>query len=540
MIILFTLLFNLLIKSDKIKADVVFINGKIYTVNEKMEVSQAFAIKGGKFLEVGSTKFIKTKYEAEKVINLHNAVVYPGLIDAHCHFYFYGKELKNVDLSNSKSFEEVLERVKTHQNKFKNKWIIGRGWDQNRWNKKEFPTKNELDILYPNTPVLLGRIDLHAGIANQAALNAAKFDNNTIIEGGLIEKKDEQMTGIILDRAYDSLLAVIPKDNLEQKILSLKLAEKNVFAVGLTTVDDAGLKWDILQLIDSLQKAKELKIRIYAMADSEPFTLKKVLDRGIYKTERLSVRSVKVFGDGALGSRGACLLNHYSDKINEKGFLLHDKNYFINIADQVYKKGFQLNTHCIGDSAVRLLTDIYGIYLKGKNDLRWRIEHAQVVNLMDLNKFGEFSIIPSVQPTHATSDMEWADERLGNERIKTAYAYKDLLNQRGLIASGSDFPVESINPLYGFFAAVARQDQYMKPRNGFQIENKLSRVEALKAMTIWAAFSNFEEREKGSIEKGKFADFVILDNDIMKVKLKKARNAKVIQTWVGGEMVYNQ
>ena len=539
MLLLFTFLFNLFFGNEPIKADAIFFNGRIYTVNAAMEVTDAFVIKDGKFLEVGKGNYIKNKYIAPKQIDLNKSAVYPGLIDAHCHFYYYGKDLKNVNLDGCKSYEEVLERVKKHHQNYKTAWLTGRGWDQNLWVEKEFPNLNELDKLFPNVPVLLSRIDGHAALANSAALKLANFTIATEIEGGLIEKNNGKLTGIVLDRAYDSLLTIIPEDTKEQQIASLLLAQKNVFEVGLTTVDDAGLTWDIIQLIDSLQKANELKIRVYAMADSEPKSLKKILERGIYKTQKLNVRSVKVYGDGALGSRGACLLKPYSDK-SESGFLLHDVSYFNEVAKSVYEKGFQMNTHCIGDSAVRLLTNIYGVYLKGKNDLRWRIEHAQVVNKMDINKFETFSIIPSVQPTHATSDMEWADERLGTDRIKTAYAYKDLLDKRGLIAAGSDFPIENINPLYGFFSAIARTNQFMKPVKGFQPENKLSRIEALKAMTIWAAYSNFEDQEKGSIEKGKMADFVILEKDIMKIPLNQIRDTKVVSTWVGGEMVFGK
>ncbi|MGZ3940839.1 MAG: amidohydrolase, partial [Bacteroidia bacterium] len=320
----------------------------------------------------------------------------------------------------------------------------------------------------------------------------------------------------------------------EQIQKALLAAQKNCFAVGLTTVDDAGLMKRNIDIIDELQKKGDLKMRIYAMLSDDTLNYAYYLEKGAYKTEKLNVRSFKFYADGALGSRGACLLKEYEDKKGWKGFLLSDKKHFEEYAKILAEKGFQMNTHCIGDSSDRIIAQIY--VANQKPDARWRIEHAQVVNQNDFELFK--NIIPSIQPTHATSDMYWAEERLGKERVKYAYAYKDLLQAAGMIALGTDFPVEDISPFKTFYAAVARKDSKGFPEGGFQMENALSREETIKGMTIWAAYSNFEEKEKGTLEPGKFADFIILDTDLMKCKPEDILKAKVIATYVGGQMVF--
>jgi predicted amidohydrolase YtcJ len=354
----------------------------------------------------------------------------------------------------------------------------------------------------------------------------------------LIELKNGRPTGILIDNAADLVSGVIPQPGRNELTQALQQAEKNCFAVGLTTVDDAGLGKSEVDLIDSLQQNKGLRMRVYVMLNPSRENQDHYFKNGPYKTEHLNVRSFKIYADGALGSRGACLLHDYHDRPGNRGFLLQTPQELKNMAVALYQHDFQMNTHCIGDSANRLLLDFYSELLKGKNDRRWRIEHAQVVSESDVQKFGSYSVIPSVQPTHATSDMYWAGERLGDTRVKTAYAYQDLLKQNGLIALGSDFPVEAIQPLYGFHAAVARQDAENFPEGGFQPENAMSREQALRGMTIWAAYSNFEEQEKGSIEKGKLADFVILEEDIMKADVRLVRNIQIDRTFVSGQLVF--
>ncbi len=314
--------------------------------------------------------------------------------------------------------------------------------------------------------------------------------------------------------------------------------QHNCFAVGLTTVADAGLKVSEINFLDSLQQSGKLKMNIYAMAELTDESKAYWFKKGKYKTALLEVSSFKLYADGALGSRGACLLKPYSDQPGHYGFLLKDTDDIKNLASEVFNHGFQLNTHCIGDSANRFILSVYGSLLQNKNDRRWRIEHCQVVNPNDLNFFNQYSIIPSVQPTHATSDMYWAKSRLGEDRIAEAYAYASLLNQAGMIAAGSDFPVESINPLFGFYAAVTRKDQKGFPKEGFMPQQKLNRTSALKATTIWAAYSIFQEKERGSLEVGKYADLVVLPSDIMTAPDSILFQIPVFQTYSKGNLVY--
>jgi predicted amidohydrolase YtcJ len=360
----------------------------------------------------------------------------------------------------------------------------------------------------------------------------------TKVNGGDIFLKYGKPTGILIDNAIELVSQRIPEPDKEQIAHALLSAQKKCFAAGLTGVYDAGLEKQVIDVIDSLDKSGDLQIRIYAMLSPTRENFEAYLNKGIYKTDRLNVRSVKLYADGALGSRGAKLLKDYTDDPGNNGLLLRTPQSFREIIAMAYEKGFQVNTHAIGDSANRLVLTLYGEVLKGKNDRRWRIEHAQVVAPEDFELFGKYSIVPSVQPTHATSDMYWAGERLGPERLKTAYAYKRLLKQSGWLPLGTDFPVENINPLYTFYAAVARKDLKGWPENGFQTENALTRKEALYGMTVWAARSGFEENEKGSLEPGKFADFVVLDKDIMEIPENEIPATGVLKTYIGGVEVF--
>ncbi len=527
--------------STKIESDLIIHNGFVYTIDSSFHVASAMAVKDGKILATGSDEEIFATYHSKEKMNLDGKFVYPGFIDAHCHFLYYGLGLSEVNLNGTKSFDEVIKKVIHEGQCNKSGWMKGRGWDQNDWEEKEYPNKYILDSLYPNSAIFLKRIDGHAALANSEAMRRAGITLDTKIEGGKIEIKNGVLTGILIDNAVDLVENAIPLPSSMMLANALQIAEKNCFKVGLTTIADAGLKFHEAMLIDSMHKAGALQMRVYGMLSVSAENEKNFYGKksSALKTDRLNLSSVKLYGDGALGSRGACLLSPYDDKKNEQGFLLNKIDSFIIIANYCFENGYQLNAHCIGDSANRLMLNIYGEKLKGKNDRRWRIEHAQVVHPMDIHSFGKYSVIPSVQPTHCTSDMYWAENRLGESRIKYAYAYKQLLDQNNMIAAGSDFPVEAINPLFGFYAAVARKDQSGFPENGFQMENSISREQALKAMTLWAAYSCFEDLEKGSLEKGKFADFVVLDDDLLKMDLEKIPNTKVLSTYINGVNVYS-
>jgi hypothetical protein len=526
------------IKSEK--ADLLVRNATIYTVDAGFSIGQAMAIKDGKILEIGKEHEITNKYRSEKVFDAQTRPIYPGFIDAHCHFLGYGLSLQQVNLVGTKSFDEVIERVIEFSKNNTGEWIEGRGWDQNDWQIQEFPDKEKLDELFPNQPIFIRRIDGHAALANSEALKRAKITNETQITGGIIEQIDGELTGILIDNALNLLKKVIPSPNKEQLTKALLDAQNNCFAVGLTTVDDAGLNKQEVELIDKLHKEGKLNMKVYAMLTDNEENLNHYLKNGPYKTSMLNVRSFKFYGDGALGSRGACLLEPYSD-VNDSihyGFLLNEETYYRESAQKLYDAGFQMNTHCIGDSANRLFLNIYGSILPEGNDNRWRIEHCQVVDSNDLVSFGKYGIIPSIQPTHATSDMYWADERLGSDRVANAYAYQDLKNQLGFLALGTDFPIESIDPLKTFYAAVVREDLKGYPTGGYQMKNALSRKEALMGITIWAAISNFEESEKGSLEAGKSADFIVLQKDILHAPNEALKNNKVIATFVNGKQVF--
>lgn len=523
--------------STQKSADLIVHNGKVYTVDSQFTVAEAFAVKDGKILEVGSSKDILSKYQGETLDAEGNAI-FPGFIDGHAHFYGYGAGLQNANLVGTKSWEEILDKLKAFSIENPEGWIIGRGWDQNDWPTKEFPDNQKLNELFPDRPVILSRVDGHAAIANKFALDLAGIKPNQKIEGGEIETINGKLTGILIDNAESLVNAKIPAPTAKQIGESFLDAQKNCFAVGLTTVTDCGINHELIPIISDLHKQNQLKMRIYAMLSDNPANYDYLFKNGAVKTDRLNVRSFKVYMDGALGSRGACLLQPYSDKPSTSGFLLSAKTHFEEVAKKIAEKGFQMNTHAIGDSANREILSIYGRVLKGKNDARWRIEHAQVVNQEDFKLFGNNSVVPSVQSTHATSDMYWAADRLGSERVKGAYAFKQLLDQNGWLVLGTDFPVEDINPMFTFYAAVVRKDQKNYPEKGFQMENALSREEAIRGMTIWAAKGNFEEKEKGSLEAGKFADFIILDQDLMKADEANLFKTKVLKTYLNGEKVY--
>jgi predicted amidohydrolase YtcJ len=536
-VIILTILVLMLSCNSK-KADLIVYNARVYTVDSNFSITEAFAIRDGKILDVGRNLDIMDRYQAEEEMDLNGLYVYPGLIDAHCHFFNYGLSLQKADLVGTKSFDKILDILQEHAGQFPSEWVLGRGWDQNDWDIPEFPTNEKLDELFPGQPVLLTRIDGHAAIANSEALRRAGITAETKIEGGTVIRKNGKPTGVLIDHAISLVSQIIPEATKNEKVTALLKAQEKCFAVGLTSLHEAGLGRESISLIDSMHQTGDFKMRIYAMLSPGEENFRDYMYPGPYQTDHLHVSSIKLFADGALGSRGALLLEPYSDDPGNYGLHLNPPAYLKEMCLEAYEYGFQVNTHAIGDSANRLMLNIYSEILKGKNDRRWRIEHSQVVHPDDFNKFGEYNIIPSIQTTHATSDMYWADERLGEERIKGAYAYKTLLEQNGWIPNGSDFPVEHINPLYGFYAAITRKDLEGYPEGGYQPEQLLSRTEALRAMTIWAAKAAFEEDKKGSIEPDKFADFIVTTDDLMTIPEEEIPKVKIRMTYVGGEQVY--
>ena len=534
---IFILLLILNLGCSNNKADLIVINSKIYTANKSNDVAKSIAVRNGKIIDIDSIN-LDNKYEAKEILDANEKTILPGLIDSHCHFYNLGLDQQVVDLRGTTSFEEIIERLKVYDLNNESNVILGRGWDQNDWEIKQFPVNTQLNSIFKNKLVVLERIDGHAYIVNDNALQLAGIDENTLVRGGLVLLKNNKPTGVLIDAPMSMVDKVLPEKTTKEKVNALKEAEEISFSYGLTTVDDAGLGMEIIDLIDSLHKTNELKIKIYAMVSVSKTNIQKLKKSGKIKTPKLNVRSFKVYGDGALGSRGAALKKPYCDDPHNYGFLRTDIKDLKYYANEIANMGFQMNTHAIGDSTVSVLLKEYQKVLNDIDDPRWRIEHSQVVDLNEFNLYND-KILPSVQPTHATSDMYWAYDRLG-ERIEGAYAFKDLLSSSKRIALGTDFPVERVNPFHTFYSSIERKDLSGYPANGFQIENALSREETLKGMTIWGAYFNFEENEKGSIEKGKSADFIIIDQNIMEIEAAKIPNTKVLKTFVDGELVYQK
>lgn len=527
--------------SGKIKqADTILHNGTIYTVDAHFSVQQAVAITNGGISAVGSNQYILQNYQSANTVNLRGAYVYPGFNDAHCHLLRYARQLGEVQLFGLTSWQAVVQQLQQyHRQNPHLTAIIGRGWDQNLWNPAVMPDKTDLDTFFPDIPVLLTRIDLHAAVANAAALQLAGITHETNIDGGIVHlNRHAETSGLLIDNAVyfaEQHFPPISQQQFEQLMLA---AQQHCHAVGLTSLTDALVMQPDWKVLFTLQNKVLLKIKINALILGTDENLEHYFELGKQKTPYLNAGCFKFFADGALGSRGAWLLEPYTDEPATSGLQLLKETDFVKKLKAIYQHGFQVATHAIGDAANQFVLEAYRQVLPPQNTLRWRLEHAQIVHPNNLEIIKQYNIIPSVQPIHATSDMYWVKNRLGN-RINHAYNYKTLLQTAGLVASGSDFPVEPINPLLGFYAAVSRKDVSGFPENGFRVHEALTRIQALKSMTIWAAYASFEEQEKGSIEPGKMADLTILDTDLLLHSIGNIPKAKVLGTMVNGGMVYN-
>ena len=532
------LILTLLLTSCSEQVDLIVYNAEVYTVDDNNTKVTSFAVKDGKFIYVGDDS-VTSKYSSSNIINAEGLPVYPGFIDSHAHFYNLGFLNDQVNLKETKSFEEVLKRVIEFNNLNEKDFIIGRGWDQNDWDDKSFPSNKLLNEKFPDKAVVLRRIDGHAYLVNDFALNLAGIDKSSSIDGGDFVKSNGKLTGVLIDNAMRLIDEIIPDPTLEESVKALISAQEIAFENGLTTIAEAGISREQIELIDSLHKSGVLKIKIYAMIENNTEDVDYYLEKGPYKTDKLNVRSVKVYADGALGSRGASMIDEYSDRRGYFGIIRTPIDSIKNLAFKLAGTKFQMNTHAIGDNANRIVLNAYGDALFNYRDPRWRVEHAQVINENDIDLFNQ-KIIPSVQPTHATSDMYWLYDRVGKKRANLAYAYKELLTRSKVIAFGTDFPVEDISPIMTFYSAVARKDIDGYPSEGFQMENSLNRADALYAMTVFGAYANFEENEKGSIEIGKSADFIILDNDLIISEEDKIPSTNTVATFIDGELVFNR
>ena len=537
---LLLLIFSAGCQFAKAPVDLVVRNANIVCLDGNGTKAQAMAVHQGQIVAVGKEHEILNAYRGTQVEDVQGATVYPGLIDAHSHLLGYALNLAHTDLVGTTSWEDVLLRLKTDHEGSDDPWVRGRGWDQNDWALPQFPDRAELDRLFPNRPVVLQRIDGHAVMANQRALQMTGLLHAQELPGGeILRRTDGTPTGVLVDGAADSLLARIPKPSAQTKALALRKAQDNLVAAGLTTVTDAGLDVEDIALLDSLHQVGALWLRVVAMANPTEPNFQAMAERGGWLTERLIAQSFKFYMDGALGSRGAALLEPYDDRPGHRGLLLQSPEIYQAQLERIHDDGFQAATHAIGDSAARLVLNAYHRVLGGPNDKRWRMEHAQVIHPDDLNRFAEASIIPSVQPTHATSDMYWAGQRLGRGRIRRAYAYVDLKNQLGMVPLGTDFPVEDIDPRKTYLAAVARQDEQRHPQEGFHLDQALSPEEAMLGMTLWAALASRMENRVGSIEVGKRADFVVVDRDWTLLKdPHDIMQSEIEKTFIDGVQVH--
>jgi predicted amidohydrolase YtcJ len=520
-------------------ADLVVENAVVYTVDETKPAANGFAVKDGKFLAVGGD-LKKHIGPNTKRLDAQGRAVIPGLIDAHVHLRSLGDMLETFDLRWVKTPAAVAQIVKAAADKLPpGEWVQGRNWDQTNWGGV-FPTADDLSKVVNDRPVYLRRVDGHAGWANRKALELAGITKATQDPPGgqIIRDAAGNPTGVLIDRAMGLVTRKIPGLTDAAVKRRLKLAVDASAKLGLTGVHDAGIGIQERNAFRELQAAGQLPVRVYAMIGGTGELWQEYQKKAPEIGPFLTVRSVKLYADGALGSRGAALWQPYTDDKSTSGLMVTTEETLMGQIEEVAATPFQVCTHAIGDKANRVVLDAYAKVLKGKNDRRFRVEHSQVVSLPDFQKFVANSVVASMQATHATSDMRWAEKRLGPDRIAGAYAWRKYLQMGIPLANGSDFPVEDPNPLWGFYAAFTRQDHEGYPAGGWMPEQKLTREEALKSFTLTPAYAAFEEKQKGSITPGKLADFVILEKDIMKIAPKEVLTTKIMATYVGGREVY--
>jgi predicted amidohydrolase YtcJ len=518
-------------------ADLIIFNAKIHTMDDGDHVVQAMAIKDGKILEVGPDRQIMNKYAASDNVDGEGKDIYPGFTDSHGHILSLVKQRLSANLVGSSSLNEVLVRMEKYAAKSKSEYIVGKGWDQSLWGEKELPNNEKLNELFPDRAVALYRIDGHAILVNDFFLKKVGITAETKVSGGMIILKDGKCTGLLVDNAMDKISNMIPDFTDKQKMEAIIEIQEELFQYGITAVHEAGITFNDIALFKKMIDDGTLHLEIYAMLMPTPDNFKFVEKNGIYKHKNLSIRSFKVFADGALGSRGACLKHAYSDMPGHFGMLTTTSNEINRIAEFCSKHKYQMNTHAIGDSTNRIIIDVLTRESKLNPGHRWRIEHAQILDLKDIERLKGSGAIPSVQPTHAVSDMRWAEDRLGKERMKGAYAYKSLINQCGMIAIGTDFPIEHFNPFLTIHAAVERKNNENIPGGGFGYDEAISFNDCIKGMTSWASLAAFEETRLGSLEAGKDATFAIFELPVRSSSMFQENFSKM--TFIKGKKVYS-
>jgi predicted amidohydrolase YtcJ len=566
------------IASRKRTADMLVVNAVVYTADESMPKAEAFAVRGSRIVAVGTTQDIQNQYTSQNVIDAQGKTVLPGFIDAHAHVMGLGQSLYELNLYGTTSQQQIADLVAAKAKQLKpGEWIRGRGWDQNDWGtgtgQKPFPTAASLDKAAPENPVILSRVDGHAIWVNSAAMRLAERANDLSIEvegGQIIRDKSGKPTGVFVDNAESFIRAVVPNYTVEEKKMLYALAFRECLRLGLTGVHDMGIDADDFNIYRLLSETNSMPLRIYALIGGGGTFLNDMLDAGPYMDrvhQMFSLRGIKLYLDGALGSRGAALIEPYSDDPNHRGLITTPPESVRVMTEQGLANGFQIAIHAIGDRgnniALTAFEEASKRYPAQAKDARLRIEHAQVIAAEDIPRFKQLNVIPSMQPTHATSDMYWAQARLGQERILGAYAWRSLLQDGNIIPAGSDFPVELPDPLHGFYAAITRQDKQGIPKNaddvlekfqlsaegikdptvfdgGWYAGQRMTRDEALRSFTVWGAYAEFMEHQKGSITAGKLADFIILSKDIMTVEPEEILTTETELTVVGGIVRYKK
>ncbi len=528
-------------------ATLVLTNGAIHTVDDSMRVVEAVAIDGDMIVGVGTTKEIMHGFTADRVIDLQGKAVYPGFTDAHAHLEGLGIAMMTLDLTGDASIAMIRDKVAKESARTGGKhWVRGRGWDQNLWPGGRFPTADDLVTPGPQAPVFLVRIDGHAAWVNKAVLDLAGITSATPdpLGGKILRASNGTPTGVLLDNAMDLVRAKMPPPTRDERIHAVRTAVAECLRLGLTGVHDMGVDLELIGIYQELEKKAELPFRVYAAVDGPGPAMDSMLVRGPIPGDahaHVVVRAVKLYADGALGSRGAALIEPYSDDPGNRGLTMGSAEGLRNLVGSAVPSGFQVCTHAIGDRANAMVLDAYEHVLQdaaATKDLRLRVEHAQVLAPADIPRFARLGVIPSMQPTHCTSDLPWAESRLGPVRVRGAYAWRSLLDAGSIIPGGSDFPVERPSPLLGFASAVSRQDADGQPSGGWYPEQCMTRAEALKAFTRWAAFASFREATLGRIERGMLADLTVLNEDIMKIPVRSIRGVGVSMTVVGGQVVY--
>jgi len=530
-------------------AELIVTNARVYTVDDTRPVVEAFAVRDGRFLFAGSAReAMALRGPATRVLDLGGRTVIPGMVDAHAHLLGLGQSLQRVALQGTASYDEVVARAAARAREVPGTgWILGRGWDQNDWGDTRFPTHDALSRAVPDRPVVLTRVDGHALLANAAAMRAAGITAATKDpEGGRIERDARgEPTGVFVDNAQSLIGRAVPEPSRDDTRQSILQAVKEANRWGLVGLHDAGASRMTIDLYEELAREGRLDLRVYVMIGDDSAAIAHYFARGPQNglsDGRVWIRAVKLYADGALGSRGAALLDPYADDPKNSGLLVSAPAHIQEVAARALRAGFQVNTHAIGDRGNRVVLDAYEAALRATPtaDHRFRVEHAQVLTPADVPRFARLGVIPSMQAVHQTSDMYWAPNRLGPARVLGAYAWRSLLATGVVIPNGSDTPVEHPNPLYSFHAAVSRQDENDWPPGGWQPQERMTREEALRSMTLWPAYAAFQERVAGSISVGKYADFVVLDRDLMTVAEKDILGTSVIGTYIGGRPVYER